>query len=583
MKKNRLLGLIAFLLWSCLNSCNSANSSDKITISSDSATIAKGEKSFYYNCSSCHNFKQDGIGPQLGGITEKVSADWIESFIKNPQIAIASGDKRANELIKKYKVVMPSFDALQDDEIEAIISFLHRQKNSGTPVENENGVALSNPISQRIALSNLQVNLMQVAQIPQSADQAPKARITKLSPQPNTGDLFVNDLRGKLYRLKNYKPVVYMDIAKLKPKFINEPGLATGFGSFAFHPDFTKNGLLYTTHTESSGSGKSDFIYNDTIAVALQWVLTEWKTEYPGATIFSGTGREMLRLNMVTGSHGVQEITFNPTSHPGDKDYGMLYIGVGDGGAVQMGYPFVLHGTETIWGSILRIDPAGRNSANGKYGIPTDNPFVVTKNSTALPEIYAYGFRNPHRISWSKSGQMLASNIGQANIESLDLIKPGNNYGWPRREGRFLFNPNVDLNKVYPLPSDDSADEITYPIAEFDHDDGNAISGGYEYTGNKIPLLHGKFLFGDIPSGRVFYIDIADVKQGEEATIREIKIDIDGQYHSLKEISEDARVDLHFGMDSVNELYILTKSDGKIYKLESAKIEDGKNQVTKKK
>ena len=104
--------------------------------------------------------------------------------------------------------------------------------------------------------------------------------------------------------------MVYMDMAKLKPKFINEPGLATGFGSFAFHPDFAKNGLLYTTHTEAPGSGKADFGYADSIKVTVQWVLTEWKTKNPGAATFSGTSRELFRVNMVTGIHGVQEINF---------------------------------------------------------------------------------------------------------------------------------------------------------------------------------------------------------------------------------------------------------------------------------
>jgi len=72
-----------------------------------------------------------------------------------------------------------------------------------------------------------------------------------------------------------------MDMAKLKPEFINEPGLGTGFGSFAFHPDFAKNGLLYTTHTEAPNSGKADFTYADSIKVTLQWVLTEWKAYEP--------------------------------------------------------------------------------------------------------------------------------------------------------------------------------------------------------------------------------------------------------------------------------------------------------------
>ena len=162
-----------------------------------------------------------------------------------------------------------------------------------------------------------------------------------------------------------------MDMAKLKPKFINEPGLATGFGSFAFHPDFAKNGLLYTTHTEAPNSGKADFTYADSIKVTLQWVLTEWKADDPNAPTFSGTSRELLRVNMVSGIHGVQEITFNPLAKPGDEDYGLLYIGIGDGGAVEEGYPFIAHSKEKIWGTIIRIDPAGRNSANGQYGIPT--------------------------------------------------------------------------------------------------------------------------------------------------------------------------------------------------------------------
>ena len=173
----------------------------------------------------------------------------------------------------------------------------------------------------------------------------------------------------------------------------------------------------------------------------------------PGADTFSGTSRELLRVDMVTDSHAVQDITFNPLSKPGDKDYGMLYIGIGDGGSVQVGYPFLLHGKETIWGTILRIDPMGRNSANGQYGIPPDNPFAQNQNTKALGEIYAYGFRNPHRITWIKSGEMLAFNIGQANIESVNLIIPGQNYGWPIREGNFVFNPYGDLSKVYQLPA----------------------------------------------------------------------------------------------------------------------------------
>lgn len=361
-------------------------------------------------------------------------------------------------------------------------------------------------------------------------------------------------------------------MAKLKPKFVHEPGLATGFGSFAFHPDFSKNGLLYTTHSEAAGSAKADYGYADSIKVTVQWVLTEWKANKPDAAEFSGKGRELLRVNMVSGIHGVQEISFNQHSKPNDKDYGLLYIGIGDGGAVEEGYPFLAHSREKVWGTILRIDPRGSNSLNGQYGIPKNNPFSISQNPATIGEIYAYGFRNPHRMSWSKSGQMLVCNIGQHNIESVNLVMPGRDYGWPIREGSFVLNPNGDLNKVYPLPKNDSIYNITYPIAQYDHDEGKAICGGFEYEGKAIPQLAGKYLFGDIPTGRLFYINMADAIQGKQAPIREWRISIKGIQMSLARLCGTDRIDLHFGKDSHGELYILTKPDGKVYKLASAKM-----------
>ena len=137
------------------------------------------------------------------------------------------------------------------------------------------------------------------------------------------------------------------------------------------------------------------------------------------------TGVELMRINMVTGAHGVQEITFNPLARPGDEDYGLLYIGVGDGVSVQAGYAYLTQSREKIWGKILRIDPQGHDSANGKYGIPESNPWINSQQQNVLKEVYAYGFRNPHRISWSQTGLMLATNIGQKNIDALYQVQPG--------------------------------------------------------------------------------------------------------------------------------------------------------------
>lgn len=574
MKKGMLIISSALLLL-YFSSCNSNASLDNSAISTDSVTIAKGEASFIQYCSSCHNFRQDGMGPQLGGLTTSVPADWIQHFIRDPKKIIESGDDRAQQLFKKYKVVMPSFATFTDDEMNGIIAFLNTHKAPDKQRAKGDEKELSNPIPDSIKLSNLVVDLKLVTQIPASSDSGklPLTRITKLDFEPHTGSAFILDLRGKLYKLQNNKSVVYMDIAKLKPKFIHEPGLGTGFGSFAFHPDFAKNGLLYTTHTEVPGSGKADFGYADSIKVALQCVLTEWKTENPGAATFSGKGREIFRVNMVSVYHGIQEITFNPLAKPGNKDYGMLYIGVGDGGSVDEGYTFLAHSKEKVWGTILRIDPRGRNSANGQYSIPPDNPFAKSKDTKTLGEIYAYGFRNPHRITWSKSGQMLVCNIGGSNIESVNMIMPGHDYGWPIREGTFVLDPYGDLTKVYPLPANDSIYKITYPVAQYDHDGGwTAISGGFEYWGTAIPQLRGKFLFGDIASGRLFYLEMADIKQGKQALIKEWKFSINGIRRTFKELAgNDHRVDMHFGRDARRELYLLIKPDGKVYKLVSAK------------
>ena len=571
-KKLLVILAVTIILLSFFTQCNSGKSSSKYTIATDTGTIAAGELSFNKNCTGCHNFRQDGIGPQLSGVTNGVSEDWLLSFVKNSQQVIASGDKRAVELFTKYKqAVMPSFDGLDEEELKANIAFIHSHQEMVQRGSKKNSNGISNPIPEPIALSNLVVNIQPFTQITASSNKPPLARITKLSFQPITGKIFINDLQGKLYKMNNDKPVVYLDIEKQKATFINKPGLAAGFGSFAFHPDFAKNGIFYTTHSEAPGSAKADFSYADSIKVTMQWVLTEWKTKNPNADSFAGKSRELLRVNVVKGIHGVQEIIFNPLSKPGDKDYGNLYIGIGDGGSVEEGVGFLAHSTERIWGSIIRINPMGKSSTNGNYGIPADNPFAKNSNSKTVKEIYAYGFRNPHRITWTKSGEMLVSNVGQANIESLNLVMPGHDYGWPQREGNFVSADITDNSgNIYPLPANDSIYKITYPVAEFDHDEGKAISGGFEYWGNAIPELKGKFLFGDIPSGRLFYLDVADLKLGKLATIKEWKITINNQPHTLKEVCGSDRIDLHFGRDMQGELYILTKADGKVYKLVSA-------------
>ena len=572
MRRYQKLLCIAILSWISVVSCKNASPGDHANeISSDASVVAAGKKLFDQNCSSCHQFMKDGIGPQLAGITSKLPAEWLRQFIKNPKAVLSSGDQHADSLFKKYKTVMPAFDFLKKEDIDAIIAFINTNKADGQSNDQDLS-AIKDPIPEKIVLSELVVDLKEIVQFPASSNdkQPPVTRITKLTNQPNTNNLFVNDLRSKLYKFKNGKISLYLDFTKLRSKFITEPGLATGFGSFAFHPNFNSNGLLYTTHTEGAHSGTPTYTYNDTVPELLQWVLTEWKISDMYADTLTGSSRELLRLGMVSSAHGIQEISFNPFSKPGMKDFGLLYVGIGDGSSVQLGYPFVSESSGRVWASIFRLDPLGNNSVNGQYGIPSDNPYAHDTTKKIKPEVYAYGFRNPHRLAWTKSGAMLASHIGQANIEALDLVEPAHNYGWPFREGNFLFNPYGNLNNIYPLPQNDSSYRITYPVAAFDHDEGAAISGGYEYMGSAVPALTNKFLFGDIPSGRLFYINTRDIRQGRRAIIKEWHITVNGKPANLKTLCGSDRVDLHFGAGANNELYIFTKADGKVYLLQSA-------------
>ena len=538
----------------------------------DSISIAKGQILFTQNCTSCHQIKVDGIGPKLSGITTITSPIWVKKIIQNSQYVIASGDERASQLFIKYKkAVMPSFNHLDEKEIDAIVDYLQTTKPIINRFKKEYGAGISNPISEPIEVSTLIVDVKQFTQFPASNNQFPFTRITKLTPQPTTGQLFVNDLRGKLYKMEGNTPVVYMDFAQLMPDFVHQPGLGSGLGSFAFHPNFANNGLLYTSHTEKTGTAKADFSYTDSIKVAIQYVLSEWKIDNPSSGIFSGKSRELLRVNMVSVIHGMQEIIFNPYAKKGDTDYGLLYVGIGDGGSTENGYAFLTQKEEKIWGKILRIDPRGNNSANKKYGIPANNPLAKSTNKKAMKEIYASGFRNPHRITWTSAGDMLAANVGHANIESLYKIEAGHNYGWPIREGKFVIHADGDMNKIYPLPANDKTFNITYPVASFDHDEGKAISGGFEYTGTLIPELKGKYLFGDIPSGRLFYIDVANIQQGQTTPIKEWKLTLNTKPETLRNLCGSDRIDLHFGIDAKGEMYILTKADGKVYQITGAK------------
>ena len=532
----------------------------------DELSIQHGMELFNRHCASCHNFTAAEIGPPLSGVTSQVRKEWLISYIHNPAATIQSGDERAMELFSRYKIYMPSFPQIEGDDMEHLLGFIHRFSEAEKRNTSSRTGGLVNPIPEPIAHSGLVLELEEWFTAPASAPAPPLARINKLAGfgSGQLERLFLADQRGSLYEINGDSVCVYLDLSREEPNFIDAPGFGTGLGSFAFHPDFARNGLLYTTHTEPAGSAPADFALPDSLPTALQWVLTEWRADSPAAESFAGQRRELLRADMLSQIHGFQEVAFNPLAGPGQADYGVLYLGIGDGGAGLGGHPELCDNPGRIWGSVLRIDPRGKDSPNGQYGIPSDNPF--TGQEGALGEVWCRGLRNPHRLTWDSggSGLMFITNIGQHSVEEVNLGEKGADYGWPNREGTFLFDVNANSELVYPLEEPDSL--YTAPALQYDHDEGNAISGGYAYRG-QIAGLRGHYLFGDIPRGTVLLSPLSELGKGKPAPVLRVALEIGGQQATLAERSLDGRVDLRFAEDASGELYLFTKNDGKVYRV----------------
>jgi len=410
-------------------------------------------------------------------------------------------------------------------------------------------------------------------------------RINNLGELPDgSGRLAVPDLNGPLYLLDDDGSYVeYLDLNEHFADIHNHAGLGTGFGFVAFDPEFGDNGTFYTVHTESGdalSARESDFPeFGNAVTHS---VVTRWVADDPAADRFSGTTTEVLRIAFGGWIHTVQQIGFNPTAARNDPDYGMLYLLVGDGGnGVDNGNP---QDRSTPHGTILRIDPRGSNGRTGEYGIPDDNPFVDVPGS--LPEIFAFGLRDPHRVSWDPAAghRMFLGHIGELQVESLYEVRPGDNFGWSQREGPY----RAEGRQVYPLPPDDEAFGYTYPVAAYDHnrdpgqvgDAGLALGGGFVYRGD-IGLLNGRYIFTDIFRGSVFATRAGQMQRGQGlAVIERLGLVADGEQTTFVELNadddpedgDDFRIDLRVGRDADGELYLLSKGSGTIWRIVDAVV-----------
>jgi hypothetical protein len=467
------------------------------------------------------------------------------------------------------------------------------------------------------------------------------ARINGIHEEPGGKQrFFVNDLNGPLYILDKVTKAVttYLDFngreghSGLFRKLFIEAGYGCGLSAVYFDPDYRRNGKFYTVHIEDPaipGSNVPDNTnfpglqisgYSTTPAITTpgptiyEGVLIEWTDTNTSNAVFEGRARELMRVRMNTRLHPLGAMIFNPTAKPGDSDWRVMYIECGDGGSGEATSSIRSNPQrlDNLEGKILRIipdltehDSTSTVSENGKYRIPNDNPFVAKPG--ARQEIWAYGLRNPHRLSWAidpeneANNRLIANSVGLHTWETANIIHKGANYGYPLREGNQALktdNTTTSLPAVDRIPvqvSDITEETVvpTYPVIQYGHvpAGGDAIGAGFVYNGT-MKALRGKYVFTDLSTGRIWYAEYKgmlaadDGKPNTTATIHEVKVLWKDQiYDTLFPIAEAAyharggkdpdlpgqatisgkgRADARFAIDAAGELYLYSKTDGMI-------------------
>ena len=448
---------------------------------------------------------------------------------------------------------------------ETLIARVEYQNTGGSDIvmddfsftaDEPTGGPLDNPIAATIPLGNAEIDL-------QAAVGGLAAPVWATNSPNNTTTLYVVDQQGQIVAvdLATGNQSVYLDVSASLVT-LGAFGVDTfderGLLGLAFHPNFAANGLLYT-YTSQPLAGAADFSTMPGGTPANhQAVITEWTDPDPAdpaVPVTPASAREILRVDEPQFNHNAGALVFDSDS--------LLYIAFGDGGGADdvdgqdfIGAPIAGHGTgngqdpSNPLGAILRIDPLGNNSANGSYGIPPGNPFIGV--AAHLEEIFAYGFRNPYRMSIdSVTGELWVADVGQNDIEEINVVTAGDNFGWNLKEGSFFFDPNGNLDGFVTGDDPGVPAGLVDPVAEYDHDDGIAVIGGFVYRGARHPGLEGLYVFGDFGAfggsgGRLFYLDAGNAI---------LEVGILGR----AELGESLT---GVGVDGNGEIYVLSNTTG---------------------
>ncbi len=344
------------------------------------------------------------------------------------------------------------------------------------------------------------------------------------SPPADSSRLFIIEKSGKIKILRDGQilPSPFLDITDRVNSSASERGLL----GLAFHPNYSNNGLFFVNYTNLAGSTTiSRFRVSDN----------------PEAAIVSSEAI-VLTVPQPYSNHNAGMLAFGPTD-------GYLYIGLGDGGSG--GDPENrAQNPRSMLGKMLRIDI---DSAT-PYAIPANNPYAASQDT--LPEIWAFGLRNPWRYSFDReTGDLWIADVGQNQVEEINFTSAsstgGENYGWRLKEGTRCFNPSQNC---------DPAGTLTDPVFEYLHSDPSSpcsVTGGYVYRGNKIPRLYGEYLFGDFCSGQIWSMSLT----GDSVAVDQISDKLGIRSLALASFGEDAGGDIYI-VDLMGTVYRIEPTAG---------------------
>lgn len=322
---------------------------------------------------------------------------------------------------------------------------------------------------------------------------------------------------GRIWVTAKDKRRLFLDISSMVRR-----GGATGLLGIAFHPDFEYDRRYYI---------KYQVVENGVISTVI-----DERRMRPKLDEDSGQpARQIIKIASVTQDHNGGSIGFGPD--------GFLYFGMGDTGPQRDPQG---HGQDmgTLLGKLLRIDVDASQGALA-YAIPADNPFVG--KSGVRPEIWAYGFREPWRISWDRRTQDLwLGDVGQDRVEEVGIVRRGENHGWNVYEGHQPYSESFRRPAEIYIP----------PVLSYTHRIGLSVTGGEVYHGNRAPQLEGWYIFGDYDSRRIWALTQRNRKLGK-----------------VVEIARSPARITSFASDDEGELYVIGFDNGIIYKLKLESVD----------